>query len=125
MASCATKYHVKSFTGGYSELQLEQNIFQVSFKGNSKTSMERAVDFALLRSAELTLGNGYNYFVILKGNKYLKEEYHINVNIYGGYPYFVHKPRVLFKIKCFANKPEKHSYNATFLAKSIRAKYKL
>jgi len=125
LASCATSYHRKSFTGGYSELQIEKNIFQVSFKGNSRTSVERSVDFTLLRSAELTLQNGYDYFVIIKGNKFLKENQFWGRDHYGPYIKHTFKPRVFFKIKCFKTKPEKHSYNALLLAQSIRNKYKI
>ena len=35
------------------------------FKGNGYTSKDKTFDFALLRSAELTLENGYRYFVVV------------------------------------------------------------
>ena len=50
---------------GYSEVQNSPTIFRVSFYGNSITSHEMAEDFALLRSAEVTLEQGHRYFVIL------------------------------------------------------------
>lgn len=49
---------------GFSERQLEPNSYEVSFRGNSRTSSERASDFALLRASELCLLNGYAYFVV-------------------------------------------------------------
>jgi len=70
LAGCATTYQPKSFTGGYSETQLGENVFQVSFRGNGYTSRERASDFNLLRSAELTLERGFRYFVIVDSEKY-------------------------------------------------------
>jgi len=54
LQGCATSYQKTSFTGGYSETQLDENVFNVSFKGNGYTSRERVADFTLLRSAELT-----------------------------------------------------------------------
>ncbi len=53
LVGCATVYQRQSFTGGFSETQLGENIFQVSFKGNAYTSRKRASNFTLLRSAGL------------------------------------------------------------------------
>jgi hypothetical protein len=33
LTSCATTYQKQGFTGGFSETQLGENIFQISFKG--------------------------------------------------------------------------------------------
>ena len=68
LSACATPYQKTGLGGGFSETQLSENIFQVNFKGNSYTSTQRAADFALLRSAELTLKNGYKYFVLSDSN---------------------------------------------------------
>src|SRR5258708_35613196 len=38
--SCATGYHAHGLSGGFSETQLDENVFQVSFKGNGYTSRE-------------------------------------------------------------------------------------
>src|SRR5437764_1386447 len=51
--ACATPYQRHGFTGGFSESQLDENVFRVNFRGNGYTSPERAADFTLLRSAEL------------------------------------------------------------------------
>ncbi len=50
LAGFATAYQRQSFTGGFSETQLGENIFQVSFKGNAYTSRERASDFTPRRN---------------------------------------------------------------------------
>jgi hypothetical protein len=70
LVSCATTYQPKGFTGGYSSAQLDVNVFQVSFTGNGYTNQEKANDFALLRSAEVVLENGYEYFSIVDGQRY-------------------------------------------------------
>ena len=62
--SCATMYQPQSVTGGYSETQLDKNMFRVRFNGNGYTSSARSSDFCLLRSAELCKENGYKYFII-------------------------------------------------------------
>ena len=64
LTGCATPYQQKGFRGGFSETRLESNVFRVTFRGNGYTSEERAADYALLRSAELALENGFGYFVI-------------------------------------------------------------
>jgi len=125
LSSCATSYHRKSFTGGYSEIQMDKNIFKVSFRGNSKTTMERAVDFTLLRSSELTLRDGFKYFTITKGNHYVKEYFHVYYDPFESFEHIIIKPRVSFDIHCYHEKPEKHSYNAIYMVKSIKEKYRI
>ena len=61
MQGCATTYQSNGYTGGYSETQLDENVFKVSFRGNGFTRKDRTEDFTLLRSAELAIKNGYNY----------------------------------------------------------------
>lgn len=42
---CATTYRSLGLLGGFKEIQLDENVFKVSFKGNGFTSIERAADF--------------------------------------------------------------------------------
>lgn len=62
LAGCSTSYGPSGLTGGYEETQLAPNVWRVSFTGNGYTTQERTQDFALLRSAELTIKTGYRYF---------------------------------------------------------------
>jgi uncharacterized protein YceK len=149
LSSCATAYKKIGFTGGYSETQLGENIFQVSFRGNGYTSRERALDFSLLRSAEIALENGYRYFIIIEaekssslstyttpktshttGNIYVSGNYatgNATTYSYGGQTYFISKPRAINTILCFNEKPEVNLlvFDAEFVKKSIRQKYGL
>ena len=59
---CATAYQPNGWSGGFTETQLDSNVWRVSFRGNGHTKGERAEDFALLRSAELALANGFTHF---------------------------------------------------------------
>ena len=64
-ASTATPYQpagTGGMRGGYADQRLEQNRFLVSFAGNSVTSRDRVEMSLLLRSAELTVENGYDWF---------------------------------------------------------------
>ena len=58
--------------GGYSSLQLDDNVFQVSFKGNAYISQENVNEFTLLRCAEIAKENKYPYFVIMTTKEYSK-----------------------------------------------------
>jgi len=72
-SGCATTYQQKGFTGGFSETQLRQDVYRVSFNGNAYTNPQRAADFTLLRSAELTKKNGYSHFVIINADNRISE----------------------------------------------------
>jgi hypothetical protein len=61
---CATPSQQSGYRSGFTETRLAQDIFAISFAGNSFTSPEQVSDFALLRAEELTL-NGYNRFTLL------------------------------------------------------------
>lgn len=50
--------------GGYSDEQLSENRFRVSFAGNRLTSREQVESYLLFRAAELTLEQGHTWFVI-------------------------------------------------------------
>ena len=67
LAACATStaYAPAGFNGqrgGYAEQRLESDRYRVSFSGNSVTSREQVEMGLLLRSAELTAENGYDWF---------------------------------------------------------------
>lgn len=92
LSACATTYQSQGFSGGFSETQLDENVFTVRFNGNGFTSVERASDFTMLRSAELALQHGYNYFVIVDANQYTRNSTYttpttatttLNTNTYG------------------------------------------
>ena len=47
---------------GYTEQQLEQTRWRVTFRGGSGAGPDRVADLALLRSADLTIAQGYDWF---------------------------------------------------------------
>lgn len=64
-ASTATPYQpagTNGARGGYAEQRLEQDRYRVSFAGNSVTSREQVEMSLLLRAAEVTVENGYDWF---------------------------------------------------------------
>jgi len=147
VAGCATPYQRAGLTGGFAETQLQENIFTVYFRGNGYTSRERCSDFALLRCAELTLDQGFEYFAVADSVQDAKTMLYSTggsshtygtVNTFGNTSYGsfktyhsgsttipISKPQSSYTIFCFNEKPEANVlvFDAAFLAKSLREKY--
>lgn len=51
---------------GFTEQQIEDNRFRITFRGNSLTDRETVEDYLLFRAAEVTLEQGYDYFVVVE-----------------------------------------------------------
>jgi hypothetical protein len=68
LCGCATAYHSKGLTGGYSDSQLDATTYRVEFTGNGFTSRSRVENLMLYRCAELTVNGGHTHFAILKGD---------------------------------------------------------
>jgi hypothetical protein len=143
---CATGYTDRGMMGGYSETRLDENVFQVSFRGNGYTSSERASDFTMLRSAELVLEHGYKYFAVIDQDSSVSNSTYTtptttntNVNVFGtgnsafgtatstttgGQTYNISKPSSSNTIVGFVEKPDDiFTYNAEFIFQSITDKY--
>jgi len=144
---CATAYQREGFSGGYSETQLGKNIFRVSFNGNGYTGSERASNLALLRAAEVTLENGFKYFILADSEKSSSESTYTTptqsytrgsavaygnraygraqTTTYGGDTYVISKPGSTNTIICFEEKPDRDGlvFDAAFVAESLRKKY--
>lgn len=145
-AGCATSYQENGFTGGFNETQLSENMWQVSFSGNGFTGSKRVADFALLRAAEISEQNGFEYFGILSnekdvsvqeyqtesrstttgsaqsfGNRY---NYNEQTTTKGPETYYVSKPSNNITIRCFKDNPNGLSlYNVKIVKNSIKKKY--
>ncbi|ABI59617.1 CC0125/CC1285 family lipoprotein [Nitrosomonas eutropha] len=147
LAGCASAYKPKGFGGGFSETQLDTNVFRVSFRGNGYTRAERAEELALLRSAELTLKNGFTHFAIIDSQSREKHSAYTaptqsyttanataygnsaygtaNTTTYGGQTFLISKPSTTNTIMCFKGKPDIQGlvYDAQFLCGSLGKKY--
>jgi hypothetical protein len=147
LGGCATTYQPTGFSGGYSQTQLGENIFRVSFRGNAYTSGERAADFTLLRSAELAAEHGFRYFVVVESASDSSVSMHTTptqsyttgsayaigntaygsarTTTYGGQTYVVRKPSTTNTILCFREKPDVAAlvFDVEFIQQSIKQKY--
>lgn len=68
LAACATAtpYQPARDGGyGYAESRIESNRYSISFNGNSLTEREAVETNLLFRAAELTVQDGYDYFVVV------------------------------------------------------------
>tara|TARA_B100000795_G_C22551071_1_gene342529 strand:- start:194 stop:667 length:474 start_codon:yes stop_codon:yes gene_type:complete len=138
IGGCATEYQKSGFSGGFSEVQLAENRFRVSFMGNGFIGAEKVRNYALLRSAELCLEKGYKYFVIIDENNSIKNStidtpvtantsgsiygnsYNSNTTFSGGQSYNISKPGSTNTIDCLESKPVGvFSYEAQFIIRSI------
>lgn len=68
LASCATPYQPQGLLGGYSEMQLGQDEFQVIFNGNGFTSDTAVFQGWLHRCAEVASLNGQKYFQVINSS---------------------------------------------------------
>ncbi len=78
LAACvaSTPYESASRTGyGYSDQRIESDRYRVTFRGNAATSRETVENYLLLRSAEITLENGYDYFIVVENDTEARSYY--------------------------------------------------
>jgi hypothetical protein len=83
LAACAaapTPYQAAQGGFGYSDQQIEENRYRISFAGNSATSRQTVEDYLLYRAAELTVQTGHDWFQVADRNTV--QEY----SGYGGSP---------------------------------------
>lgn len=126
--ACATPYQRYGFSGGYSETQLRSNVFRVAFNGNGYTSLDRVIEYTMLRSAEVALEHGFKYYIIIDGNSYFDADAittptttYGSATIYGntiyghtttvgGGTFYISKPATVNTIVCFSEKPTSGAY---------------
>jgi hypothetical protein len=65
LCSCATPYQPANRHYGYSERQVGNQEYEVTFQANGNTSYARALDFAMLRASEIALNHHAKSFSVL------------------------------------------------------------
>lgn len=113
--------------GGYSEMELSPEIYQVRFVPRYNFSSDppsRLRAFALLRCAELTLETGHRYFIV-EGDDVVAHEEHSIDEILSRWKSA--EPRTE-RIKMFSEMPDGENltvYEAAALRQLVRARYEL
>ncbi|MFA5940042.1 MAG: hypothetical protein WC809_11865 [Sinimarinibacterium sp.] len=94
LAGCfrATPYQPKDRGYGYSEQKLESNRYRVTFSGNSITARETVENYLLYRAAELTLENGYDFFVMVSQETGADTRYRQTISGFYGLGYYYWYP---------------------------------
>ena len=54
---------------GYTDQRVEQDRFRITYRGSAGAPVGQVFDYALLRAAELTLAQGYEWFQITSRNE--------------------------------------------------------
>jgi len=67
VAGCATPYGKYGIAGGYKDSRIDENTFSISVDTNGYTSQQTTSMHGLYRASELTVENGFDYFVIVEG----------------------------------------------------------
>lgn len=108
LGSCATAYQPDGVSGGYADRRLRDNTAQVSFRGNRFSTPETLHAFLLRRCADVTLQNGYNYFVLVN-NEPPNER---NTDVFGSQVDSA-------TIQMYKDNKPASAYDAAFLVRSI------
>lgn len=115
MVGCSmpTPYQKGNLMGGYSDFPLSENSFQVSFIGNGFIGHGVALEYTLLRSAEVTLENGFKYFVLIDSKLHRNKIQTITF------------PETTNSIQCYKEKPDIKGiiYDAMEIRKTLTEKY--
>lgn len=115
LAGCgATSYYKYSSSDGYRDAELGEALYQVEFVGNERTSPGTAADFGLLRSAELCLEKGFNFFTVIDSKQY---QYVRSSAYYEG--------RSVYVVQCLKDRREGAVYNSKTVSDSMRKKHEL
>ena len=134
LVACGTEYQPQGLTGGYSDTLTGPNTAIVEFKGNGYLSSTTARKYAFRRAAELTLQNGFDYFLVEDGADTTKRystsgttncytyggAYGLNANCYSTPGIEGEKPRTKLQIRMFKGKTPNKSgyYDARFLTQT-------
>ena len=118
LGGCATKYDTEGWTGGYSEKQVSDTDWVVTFAGNGFTTRETVQTFWLYRAAELTLSHGYAGFQVASNVKLVSASPGFVPVQYAQKPYIVGRIHML-KGPIKANPP--FVFDAAVLAKTLEA----
>jgi hypothetical protein len=96
LSGCATPYGKYGIAGGYTDTRVDENTFSIHVQANGFTDQQTASMHAMYRAAEITVENGFDFFVIVSnaagarsgtvaipGQTYSNT----NVNVYGNTAY--------------------------------------
>lgn len=142
LGGCASNLYVKKTDNpfdlrmyGFYDNKIQDGVYKVGYTGGTQQNAE---DLVLLRAADVTLENGYKYFVVQEQANTTKTNtsytplmpytYKGNTYLTGGYTSTSEMPEVSRIIECHHDKPYKTKaviYDAQQIRNNLRQKYKL
>ena len=143
LGACAKPLQPDNYAARVSTQKLDHNSYIISYRGSTLTDGDRAVDLTLLKSAEITLQNGFNYFVIVPTGESVKtaaynspensngqidnylQDVGYEPTVVGANTYHHADPGAINTIVCFKERPRGFAYAALFVKATLRHKYKL
>ena len=123
LSGCATPYKPDGLMGGFSERQLGQDVFVVSFQGNGYTRDQRARDFLLLRCAEVTLSHGGKYFRLVGSGSDSRDGAMLMANGNTAFIAPIHFPSQSATIQLRTDSEGPQDFDAAIVSKSMRDSY--
>ena len=79
-----TPYQPATRAGGYTDQELDDGRFRITFQGNSQTDLATIETYVRYRAAEVTLANGGDYFVVLDSNTESLSRFQTSGTTFGG-----------------------------------------
>ena len=126
LSSCSTLYQNSGLPGVFEETKISDNSYRVSFSGNRYSSSHEAIDFNLLRSAVLTVEDGFEYFIVIDGQSSVEKSLSYNPGSLNVAPSYrtISMPKASNVIRMLHSKPEEvFSYHAPTVVANLKAKY--
>jgi hypothetical protein len=146
-AGCAaTGYEALKNGSGYYDLKLQTDTYEVGFKGNDLTDLDRVANFALLRAADVSVAEGYGFFEIVDSKSTQRRFYqqspatvqsmtytnnggtsYSTSQFYPGAGSEFQRHGVILTIRCYKTKPASLAmvYDAKQVAENLRKHYDL
>jgi hypothetical protein len=129
LGGCAKPLQPDNYAERIAPTWLDANRFTVAYPGNSAD--EKIVDLTLLRSAEIVLQNGFNYFIVVNSENSITLSSNPQTDtaaefiVHNGIRYYHASPASSNTIIGFKRKPQGFAYVALFVKASLRTKYNL
>ena len=129
LTGCVKPLQPGNYAGQLQPTWLDANRFIVAYPQKSPDA--KIVDLTLLRSAEIALQNGFNYFIVVDtgdssaASAPVQQDSGAGFIVHNGIRYNLANPGSSNTIVGFKRKPEGFSYVALFVKASLRDKYNL
>jgi hypothetical protein len=123
LVACATPYKQDGFGGGFSDRQLGEDVFMVTFKGNGYTRDDRGRDFLLLHCADVTLAQGKKYFRLVGGANDSRNGAAMMASGTTAFVAPIHFPSQAATIQIRETREGSQDFDAAIVSRSMRESY--